>query len=99
LDPALFRKLLKNLLDDFAYLAGPSSRRVQPSLADQASRLHKLRGGACMLGAKAIEDLAAEAKAACLAGNEAGARQRSIEIVAHMDAVRNAVKELATREL
>jgi PAS domain S-box-containing protein len=87
-DPALFRSLLKGFLCDFSDIAVSSSQSVPLSLADQASRFHKLRGGAGILGAKAIQHLAAEAEAACVAGDGAQAQERSIELASHLDALR-----------
>jgi CheY-like chemotaxis protein/HPt (histidine-containing phosphotransfer) domain-containing protein/anti-sigma regulatory factor (Ser/Thr protein kinase) len=87
-DPALFRSLLQRLLNDFADIAFPSSRSVLPEFAEQASRLHKLKGSAGMLGAKAIQHLAALAEAACVAGDGAGAGERSSELVTHLGNLR-----------
>ena len=55
----------------------------------QAARLHKLRGGACMLGAKVIEHLAAQAEAALMAGDVTRARERSIALATHLEALRS----------
>jgi PAS domain S-box-containing protein len=88
-DPALFRSLLQGFLRDFSDIAVPSSGSVPPGLAEQASRLHKLRGGAGILGAKALQLLAAEAEAACMAGDADRARERSTELVTHLDALRS----------
>ena len=38
-------------------------------MLQQAKRMHKLKGSAGMLGAKAVHALAAQVEAACLAGN------------------------------
>jgi CheY-like chemotaxis protein len=88
-DPALFRSMLQGFLYDFSDIAVPSSRSVPPGLAEQASRLHKLKGGAGILGAKTIQDLAAQAELACVAGDAARAGERSIELVIHLDALRS----------
>jgi PAS domain S-box-containing protein len=86
-DPALFRELLQDFLDQFTGMAARSSRGVPASLAEQASRLHKLRGAACILGVKAIQHLAAEAEAACLVGDGPLAQRHSIALFAHLDAL------------
>jgi HPt (histidine-containing phosphotransfer) domain-containing protein len=88
-DPALFRTLLQRLLADFSDLGVRSSQREPAGLVEQANRLHKLKGGASILGAKAIQHLAAEAEAACAAGDAAGARERTIELVNQLDALRS----------
>jgi HPt (histidine-containing phosphotransfer) domain-containing protein len=51
--------------------------------------LHKLMGGAGSLGARAIQHLAAEAEAACVAGDAAGAGKRSIELASLMEALQS----------
>jgi len=88
-DPGLFRELLQRFLIDFSDMALPSPRAMDSSLAEQASRLHKLRGGACILGAKVIEHLAAAAEAACAAGDAAGARDGSLQLVAQLAELRS----------
>src|SRR5450631_579236 len=67
-DFGLFRSMLKRLLDEFADVAMPAGMVDRAVLAVQAGRMHKLRGGAGMLGAAAIQQLAGEAEAACAAG-------------------------------
>jgi len=88
-DLVLFRWMLHRFIGDFTEIEILALQRLPLSLVEQASRLHKLRGGACMLGAKAIEHLAAEAEAACLAGDGARAQARSIELVTHLDTLRS----------
>jgi PAS domain S-box-containing protein len=88
-DPTMFRSLLEGFLFDFSDIAVSSSRSVPPGLAVQASRLHKLKGGAGILGAKAIKQLAAEAESACVAGDARRAAERSSELATHMDALRS----------
>ena len=63
-DAALFGALLLRLLDEFVDLAIPA----REMLAQHQQRLHKLRGSAGILGAKAIWQDAGEAEAACAAG-------------------------------
>jgi len=88
-DLALFRSMLETCLDEFSDIALPSSRSSPSELATQAVRLHKLRGGACMLGAKTTYDLAAQAEAACVAGDACRAAEHSIDLVIHLDALRS----------
>ena len=91
-DPALFRSLLRRFLGDFSGMAVPPHPSAPPSLAEQASRLHKLKCSAGTLGANAIRHLAAEAEAALVAGNVSGAEERSLELVAHLDALRSSAE-------
>jgi CheY-like chemotaxis protein len=89
-DPALFRSLLLRFLNDFSDITVPSSRSETLGLAE---RLHKLMGVAGILGAKAVQQLAAEAEAACVAGDATRAGQGSIELGNHLRALRaNAVR-------
>jgi CheY-like chemotaxis protein len=67
-DFGLFRSMLKRLLDEFSNVSIPTAGDGPPELAVHAGRMHKLRGSAGMLGAKAIHHLAGEAEAACIAG-------------------------------
>ncbi len=88
-DAALFRSLLQRFLDDFSDFGAPSSGSVPGGLAEQASRLHKLRGAAGMLGAKAIQQLAARAEAASVAGDGARAGELALGLAAHVEALRS----------
>jgi PAS domain S-box-containing protein len=67
-DFGLFQLLLKRLLDEFSDLALPGADPASVSLNVNAGRMHKLRGCAGMLGAKAIQQLAGEAEIAYAAG-------------------------------
>jgi len=64
-DPALFASLLERLLRGFQDLARPRPRL--PATADEQEflrrRLHKLRGSAGLVGARALQDLASAADA------------------------------------
>ncbi len=64
-DVALFRSLLRRLLEDFADLGND---RQGNDLAALAARLHNLKGSAGTLGAKAVQRLAGQAEQACRAG-------------------------------
>jgi PAS domain S-box-containing protein len=68
-DFGLFRSMLKRLLNEFSDVAMPAVANDGVALAAQGGRMHKLRGGAGMLGARAIQELAGEAEAACAAGD------------------------------
>jgi CheY-like chemotaxis protein len=69
-DFALFRSSLRRLLDEFCDIDLPASSDADRSepLAALAARMHKLSGSAGMLGAHGIGRLAAETRAACVAG-------------------------------
>ena len=65
-DFELFRSMLKRLLGEFADVALPDPAADAATLATHAGRMHKLRGSAGLLGARAIQRLAGEAEAACV---------------------------------
>jgi len=91
-DLALFRSVLERWIDDCSDIAVPPSD-------SQAVRLHKLRGGACMLGAKTIQHVAAQAEAACLAGDVAKAEERTMELVTLLRVLRaDAARSFARAE-
>jgi CheY-like chemotaxis protein/two-component sensor histidine kinase len=67
-DFGMFREMLKRLLDEFSDITMPALTNDRAALAVQAGRMHKLVGSAGTLGATAIQQLAGEAEAACVAG-------------------------------
>jgi HPt (histidine-containing phosphotransfer) domain-containing protein len=87
-DAALFRTLLQRFIGDFSAIAPPPPSSRPARLAAQARLLHKLSGGACVLGAVAIQRLATAAEAACEAGDAGRAGRWSRELVTHLDALR-----------
>jgi CheY-like chemotaxis protein/two-component sensor histidine kinase len=83
-DFGLFRSMLKRLFDEFSDVAIPTVARDPVALAVHAGRMHKLRGSAGMLGAKAIQQLAGEAEAACAAGAVERAAQLATKLAAQL---------------
>jgi PAS domain S-box-containing protein len=67
-DFALFLSSLRRLLVEFGDSSVPPASEDFEALASFAARMHKLSGAAGMLGANAIQQLAADARAACIAG-------------------------------
>ena len=67
-DLSLFRSMLRRLLNEFSEDSTPSDRAAGDALTTPAGRMHKLRGSAGMLGAKAISELAGEVEGAWLEG-------------------------------
>jgi CheY-like chemotaxis protein len=83
-DFGLFRSMLKRLFDEFSDVAIPTVARDPVALAVHAGRMHKLRGSAGMLGAKAIQQLAGEAEAACAAGAVERAAQLATKLATQL---------------
>ena len=82
-DLGLFESMLRRLLREFSDVA--TAITADPvTLVGQAERMHKLRGSAGMLGAKAIQQLAGEAEAACAAGDSQRASPLSTRLAAHL---------------
>jgi CheY-like chemotaxis protein len=71
-DLGLFRSSLKRLLDEFSDVSIPQPADPE-ALVSQAARMHKLSGSAGALGANAIQQLAVDARSACIAGDAAHA--------------------------
>jgi PAS domain S-box-containing protein len=90
-DLNLFRPMLEHFLGEFADIAATASCHSPGGLAALAARLHKLKGGACMLGAKAVEQMAAETEAACRANDAPLAGQLATRLAARLERLRAAV--------
>jgi PAS domain S-box-containing protein len=80
----LFRSMLKRLLGEFSDVALPALADDSGALALHAGRMHKLRGSAGMLGAKAIQQLAGAAEAACAAGDARRAAPLATNLAAEL---------------
>jgi PAS domain S-box-containing protein len=92
-DLRLFRSMLERCLDEFADIATPASDDDPSRQAHQRARLHKLKGGAGLLGAMVIHRLAGEAEAACAAGKGTDVERLVGELAARLDGLRTAAKE------
>jgi CheY-like chemotaxis protein len=74
-DVPLFLAMLSRLFDEFDAVRFPADIEVLGSNAQFVRQMHKLRGGACMLGAKTVHALAGQIEAACLNGEMAQAAE------------------------
>jgi PAS domain S-box-containing protein len=79
-DQRLFWSLLNRFLLEFGSLAAPAMTEDRLALDAHEQRMHKLRGCAGLLGAKAIHDLAAGAEAACHVGEV----ERAVDLTAKL---------------
>ena len=91
-DFALFRSMLKRLLGEFADVALPGQASDAGTLATHVGRMHKLRGSAGLLGAKAIQRLAGEAEAACVGGDVALAGSLAEDLASELDRLRQSAE-------
>jgi HPt (histidine-containing phosphotransfer) domain-containing protein len=87
-DLGLYRSMLERWLREFADIATTAATGRPAPANPLAARLHKLRGGASMLGVAIIPALAAEAEAACSAGDPARTAQLLSEIAVQMQRLR-----------
>jgi HPt (histidine-containing phosphotransfer) domain-containing protein len=67
-DVRLFREMLERLLGESVDVAIPAAAQDAGVREDYIRSIHRLRGGACMLGAKAVVELAGEVETACVSG-------------------------------
>ena len=65
-DAPLFITMLSRLFVEFGAVRFPADLKISGAAAQYVRQMHKLRGGACMLGAKTVFTLAGEVEAACL---------------------------------
>jgi CheY-like chemotaxis protein len=83
-DLGLFGVMLTRLLHEFSDVALPTATTDRGALASHAARMHKLRGSAGMLGAKAIHNLAGETEVACAAGEGERAAHLAANLAAQL---------------
>ncbi len=83
-DQALFRSILRRLVNEFADISIPADATDASTLALHGSRMHKLRGSAGLIAAKTIQDLAAEAEMACSVGDRSLASSLSDKLSHHL---------------
>ena len=90
-DFTLFQSMLGRLLDEFSNVPVPSVLESRAVHAVHAGRMHKLRGRAGMLGARAIQQLAGEAEDACGRGDIARAALLTKQVIAQLKTLRENV--------
>ena len=83
-DAPLFISMLERLFEEFTAVDMPSDTEDLQAVSAHVRRLHKLRGSACTLGAKAVWGLAGEVEAACLAGDFRLAGELTIRLAAEL---------------
>jgi signal transduction histidine kinase/CheY-like chemotaxis protein/HPt (histidine-containing phosphotransfer) domain-containing protein len=93
-DVALFRSLLRRLLDEFADTDGQQGKAGPAALA---ARMHLLRGSAGTLGANGVARLASQAENACRAEPPQSVEDIMRQLTAHIAGLRRA-SEAVLRE-
>jgi PAS domain S-box-containing protein len=95
-DAALFLKMLARLFEEFGQVDIPAEFADAAVLTPYIRRMHKLRGGACMLGAKAVYAIAGQIEEACIRGDQESAVELAIALSAEMQRlVENAAPAVA----
>src|SRR5450755_4094817 len=80
--------MLKRLLDEFVDVAIPAAAKNPGARDLYIQSMHKLRGGACMLGAKAIFEVAGEVEATCVSGEMERAKALANRLAIELQRVR-----------
>jgi HPt (histidine-containing phosphotransfer) domain-containing protein len=83
-DVPLFMRMLARLFDEYGEIDFPVGAKDPQAMSPFVRRMHKLRGGACMLGASAVFALAGEAEAACIKGDIGHASELSAKLASEM---------------
>jgi hypothetical protein len=87
-DAALFTTMLARLFDEFGDVSVPAGFNDSRVITPYIGRVHKLRGGACMLGAKGVYELAGEVEDACKRGDHDRAAQLSSRLTREIQRLR-----------
>jgi PAS domain S-box-containing protein len=83
-DAQLFLRMLARLFDEFEQIDFPFGVHDSQAIAPFVRRMHKLRGGACMLGASTVYLLAGQVEAACINGEMGHASQLTAKLTGEM---------------
>jgi hypothetical protein len=87
-DAALFTTMLARFFDEFVDVSAPAGFTDSEGVTPYIGRMHKLRGGACMLGAKGVYELAGDVEDACSRGDRDRAAQLSTRLTGEIQRLR-----------
>jgi hypothetical protein len=87
-DADLFITMLARFFDEFGDVGVPAEFSDSLAMTPHAARMHKLRGGACMLGAKGVYELAGDVEGACNRGDHDRAAQLSTRLMGEIQRLR-----------
>jgi Hpt domain len=93
-DAALFAAMLARLFDEFGDVRVPADFNDSIVITRYIGRMHKLRGGACMLGAKGVCELAGELEDACKRGDHERAAPLSSRLAGEIRRLREYAQPL-----
>jgi HPt (histidine-containing phosphotransfer) domain-containing protein len=91
-DVRLFRRMLERLLGESIDVAIPAAAQDTGVRDDYIRSIHRLRGGACMLGARAVVELAGEVETACVSGRIERARILANRLAVELQRVRSSAE-------
>jgi hypothetical protein len=92
-DAALFTTMLARFFDEFVDVSVPAAFNDSLVITPYIGRMHTLRGGACMLGAKAVYELAGDVEDACIRGDHDRAAQVSIRLTGEIQRLRENTRQ------
>jgi hypothetical protein len=95
-DAALFASMLARFFDEIADVSVPAEFNDSLVITPYIVRMHKLRGGACMLGAKAVYELAGDVENACSRGDQERAAQLSTRLSGEIQRLRENARPVLT---
>jgi hypothetical protein len=87
-DAALFTTMLARFFDEFGDVSVPAAFNDSEGVTPYIGHMHKLRGGACMLGAKGVYELAGDVEDACNRGDHDRAAQLSTRLTGEIQRLR-----------
>jgi HPt (histidine-containing phosphotransfer) domain-containing protein len=93
-DVKLFREMLARLLGESVDVAIPAAAHEAGVRGDYIRSIHRLRGGACMLGAKAVVELAGEVETACVSGQIERAKILANGLAVELQRVRSSAERV-----
>jgi hypothetical protein len=97
-DAVLFTTMLARFFDEFGDVSVPAAFNDSLVVTPYIGRMHKLRGGACMLGAKGVYELAGEVEDACNRGDQDRAAQLSTRLAGEIQRLRENARPVMAGE-
>jgi len=100
-DVPLFTSMLQRMFEEFGHGGMPADAEDSAAFNLHVRFMHKLRGAACMLGAKSVYELAGQIEAACVAGETDRAIQLTARLTGELHSLRDSAQSvfMATRAM
>jgi len=94
-DADVYLSMLERLIDEFDHQVLPAIASNSRDISGLASALHKLCGGACVLGANAIHRIASALERACESGSRDRISALAAELATAVDCLRKSLRREA----